>query len=69
MPKYRVRVVADATAFADVEIDADSESDALDKVLDDEALRNGARWELSDGNYLKRSDVWGEVDDVEEILS
>ncbi len=66
MPRYSVRLVCDATAWADVVVDADSPEAAVE-LATDEQHRNNAKWELSDGNYLKRDDVSAELDEVTQL--
>lgn len=66
MPKFRVRLVADATAWADVEVEAENEEAAVELACN-ERNRNQAKWELSEGNYLKRNDVSAELDEVELV--
>lgn len=48
MPKFRVRVLADATVYKEVDVEADKPVDALAKALSASEL-DGRPWLLSDG--------------------
>lgn len=64
MPKFSVRLLKETTAWADVTIEAEDASTAAALAVN-ETNRNNANWQLSDGNYVRRDDVW--VENTEEI--
>lgn len=61
--RYAVTIVCDATAWATVTVEAESEEAARELALSSD-VRNGADLRLSEGNYLKRDQVSAE--EVEE---
>lgn len=64
MPKFCVRLLHDVTAYAEVVVTASNHAEAKKLATNDEN-RNAADWKISDGNYIRRDDVW--VEDVERI--
>lgn len=61
MPKFKVRVIAETTVYADVEVEALNEDDAEELAL--KKAKNGeVRYELSEGNALD----W-ESEEVEKV--